>query len=1091
MEGKRRSLPTRKSWALLAYLALEGPQDREHLAALLWEGPNARANLRRELVRLREAGLALTSQASRLALPQVQVDAVGFLNRCATRAYAEALDLWRGEFLEGVNLADAPEFEEWLEFTRAQLSQRYEDALLARVLELEEAGGYAEALVWLERLLRRNPLLEAAQEAALRLYAKTRQPTRALAHFRNYAELLAREVGLKPPKELEALAEAIASGEPLPEPSLRYTLDHPPLVEREAPWAALAQARAPLVLLLGEAGVGKSRLALEFLRSQPGFRHLQQEPQDAQVPYGGLAAGLRRLGEAGEPFAGLEERWRLEAARLVPELSPASPPRYSGPEAQAALGIFREGLCRTLLHGLPPGGWLCWEDLHYADGPSLEFLPYLVRRAQAAGLRVLTTARPEAFRPEAPLFRAVADLEREGLVQVLRLESLSEKGVLQLVRKLSGMTEGGLIFARRLHQATGGNPLFLLKTLEHLFQEGLLWAEGGAWHTPYDDETGDYRELPLPRSVQEEVWQHLQGLEAIEVAEVLAVSGRPLDLERLHSLLGGDLLARAATLERLEAARLVEATREGYRFRHDLLRQAVLQALSPARVQALNSLLADRALVQDEETLFHLEEAGRHAEAWRLAHGLAQEAWARQAFAQAEGLWLRALKAFDRAPGSREEEAELLLGLEQALMVLSRLPEQGAALQRLEGLAPGLSSERQAEVGFRRVRYLAMQGRWAEALALAEEVLALHPHPRARLYRADALANLGRSEAWEEALGVWQEARDWSLRAEAAYLLGKLAVLLEDEEGLTYWLGHLTRLGSPGLAEVRLQQFVCARALGLGDLARVVAVAQEALAKAEALGYREALGVFHNFLGLAWARLGQLAQALSAYRAAEAHFAELGRAHFQAGVRINRAALLLRLGAFPEAEETASAALATFRAIQEPRGVSEALTVLGQAVLWQGRWAEAEAWLREGRELAEGAGLVQSARQATADLAACLLLQGRPEAAATLLAQVIGEEKAFAATEAAWLSFALLRQGRLEEGAAWAERALSGRRAYTGWTPDLLLLAALAARRARGEETRDLEAELGALRAAQLANAPPEYARVLQAFHALQDQLLA
>lgn len=1087
--GERRSLPTRKLWGLLAYLALEGPQDRERLATLLWEGPSARANLRRELVRLREAGLSLQSEGSRLAFGGFQVDVVAFLNRYATRAYTEALHLWRGELLEGVNLADAPEFEEWLELTRAQLAQRYEDALLARVLELEEAGGYAEALAWLERLLRRNPLLEAAQEAVLRLYAKTHQPSRALAHFRNYAELLTREVGLKPPRELESLAEAIARGEPFPEPSLRYTLDRPPLVEREAPWAALAQARAPLVLLLGEAGVGKSRLALEFLRSQPGFRHLQQEPQDAQVPYGGLAAGLRRLWEAGEPFAGLEERWRLEAARLVPELSSVSPPRYSGPEAQAALSTFREGLCRTLLHGLPPGGWLCWEDLHYADGTSLEFLPYLVRRAQAAGLRVLTTARPEAFRPEAPLFRAVAGLEREGLVQILHLESLSERGVLQLVRKLSGMTEGGLLFARRLHQATGGNPLFLLKTLEHLFQEGFLWAEGGAWHTPYDDETGDYRELPLPRSVQEEVWRHLQGLEATAVAEVLALSGRPLDLENLRALLGGDLLGWVAVLERLEAARLVEATREGYRFRHDLLRQAVLQALSPARAQATHSLLADRALAQDEETLFHLEAAGRHAEAWRLAQGLAQEAWARQAFAQAEGLWRRALEAFGRAPGSREEEAELLLGLEQALMVLSRLPEQGAVLQRLEGLAPGLSSERQAEVGFRRVRYLAMQGRWAEALALAEEVLALHPHPRARLYRADALANLGLGGAWEEALAVWKEARDWSLRAEAAYLLGKLAVLREDEEGLAYWLGHLTRLGSPGLAEVRLQQFVCARALGLGDLARVVAVAQEALAKAEALGYREALGVFHNFLGLAWARLGQLAQALSAYRAAEAHFAELGRAHFQAGVRINWAALLLRLGAFPEAEETANAALATFRAIQEPRGVSEALLVLGQAALWRRDWQAAEERFRESKAMAEAVGLKQSALEATTDLAASLLLQGQAAAAESLLRQVLAQ-KASGPSEAAWLALALLRQGQVAEAYGWARQAYGGLKGYSGFLPDLLPLALLAVHRALGEEGREVEKELCALREAQLAAAPDEYRESLSAFHRLQDHLL-
>ncbi|WP_146237994.1 BTAD domain-containing putative transcriptional regulator [Meiothermus sp. Pnk-1] len=1092
IQGERRTLPTRKLWGLLAYLALEGPKEREHLAALFWEGEGGRANLRRELVRMRKSGLALASQGSQLGLPQLQVDVEAFLGLCAARRFAEALPLWRGEFLEGLVLAESPLFAEWLELVRLQLSERYEEALLGRALELEEAGAYAEALGPLEALLRRNPFREEAQEAALRLYAKNRQPGRALAHFQGYAASLRQEVGLEPPRSLQALAEAIARGDPLPSPTPpNPALDHPPLVEREAPWNALTKTPAPLVLLLGEAGVGKSRLAWEFVRTQRGFRYLLQEPQDSEVAYGGLSASLRRLWEEGERFPGLDQRWLLEAARLVPELAPTPPPRYPGPEAQAALATFREGLCRTLLHGLPPGGWLLWEDLHYADRASLDFLPYLVRRAAALGLRVLVTARPEAYRPDTYLYGALSGLEREGRVARIALENLSEPGVWELVRRLSGMAQGGRLFARRLHRATGGNPLFLLKTLQHLFQEGLLWADEKGWHTPYDEETADYRELPLPQSVQEQVCQRLKRLGATGVAEVLAVSGRPLDLQGLKALLGGDLLGLAALLDQLEAAGLLQATREGYRFRHDLFRQAVLKALSPVRRQALHGLLADHAPLPAEEALLHLEAAGRYAEAWPLAAQAAQEALVRQAFAQAEALWRRALEAFQRAPGSKEEEARLLLGWEQALMVLSRLPEQASVLERLQALAPGLSPLQQAEVGFRRVRFLAMQGRWAEALTLAEDVLAIHDHPHTRLYRADALANLGRAGGREEALSVWNEAKEWGLRAETAYLLAKLAVLGEDEEALAEWLDHLAQLGSSGLAEVRLQQFVCAQALGQGDLQRVISSACEALSKAEALGYRDALGVFQNFLGMALARLGRPAEALAAYRTARGHFAELGRAHFLAGVGINLAGLLLRLGAFAEVERTAEEALATFQAIGEPRGSAEALLVLGQAALWQGRPAEAEARFRQGQGLAEGAGLAQSALEATADLAVSLFFQGRYPEAEALLQRVLGARKTPGPSEAAWLALTLLRQGRLEEACVWAERAYSGREGYTGFLPELLLLTPLAVRRARGEGEEALYEELSALRAAQLAAAPPEYREDLRAFHQRQDGLLA
>lgn len=1084
-------MPTRKLWGLLAYLALEGAQDRERLAALLWESEGGRANLRRELVRLRQAGLSLATEGSRLVLPELQVDVVHFLNLCTARHYAEALSLWRGEFLGGLYLSDAPLFEEWLELTRARLAEHYEEALLKRALELEAVGGYAQALGFLEELLRRNPLLEPAQEAALRLYASTQQPGRALAHYRSYADLLKREMGLEPPEALRSLAEAIAKGQPLPQPALRFTLDRPPLVEREAPWAALAQSRATMVLLLGEAGTGKSRLAREFLGTQAGFRALFHESQDSRFAYGGLAASLRRLWEEGEKFIGLEARWLQEAARLVPELSSVPPPRHSGPEAQAALATFREGLCRTLFHGLPVGGWLLWEDLHYADRATLELLPYLVRRAAAAGLRVLATSRPEAFLPDALLFGVVASLEQEGLAQTIALENLSGPGVLTLVRNLSGMVTGGVLFARRLHEATGGNPLFLLRTLEHLFQEGLLWADEGAWHTPYDEDTGDYRELPLPESIQAEVWRRLQGLEATAVAEVLAVSGRPMSLEGLRAVLGGELLGLAALLARLEAAGLLEATHQGYRFRHDLFRQAVLKGLSAARAQALHGLLADQALAHGGDALFHLEAAGRHSEAWRLAAKRAQEALVRQAFAQAETLWRRALDSFPQAPGTREEEGELLLGLEQTLMVLSRIPEQASLLERLQALQPHLPPAQQAEVGFRQVRFLAMQGRWVEVLALAEELLALRDHPRTRLYRADALANLGRPGALEEALAVWEGTRDWALRAEAAYLLAKLAVLGEDEKGLAQWLGHLAHLGSPGLAEVRLQQFVCARALGQGDLQRVVATAEEALAKAEALGYREALGVFQNFLGMALARLGRLSEALKAYQRAEASFAELGRLHFQAGVRINWAGLLLRLGAFAEAEMVGRAALNTFRKMEEPRGSVEALLVLGQAALWQGRLAEAEGLFREGWALAEGAALAQTAREATTDLAVCLFLQGRVGEAEGLLRRVLEAQRTPGSSEAAWLALALLKQGQVAEAHGWARQAYGGLKGYSGFLPDLLLLALLAVSRALKAEEEGVAQELCALREAQLAAAPSEYRESLEAFHRLQDQLLA
>ncbi|WP_027882444.1 ATP-binding protein [Meiothermus rufus] len=1075
-DGRALELPTRKLWALLAYLALEGPQDREALAGLLWEGERARANLRRELVRLRQTGLELEEVEGQLRF-SLQSDVAEFLQHLSAQRYAQALALWRGILLEGLTFAEPP-LEEWLELTRARLEAQYEEALLQRGLELLQAGALAQAIAPLSTLLQRDPWNEEGLGGLLRALAGLGQPAEALRRYQAYAKGLKAELGLAPSAGMAGLVRAIQEGRPLPplpgQP--RVALGHPPLVGRGAAWRALTWATAPAVLLLGEAGVGKSRLVQEFVQTQPVYRFLNQVPQDEKVVYGGLAASLRRLWEEGERFVGLAEAWRLEAARLVPELAEA-PPNLSEAEAPLAPARFREGLAQALLHGLK-GGWLVWEDVHYADAASLEFLPYLVRRAQAQGVRLLLTARPEA---EPRLGPWLQDLERDRLLERLSLTPLDEAATLELIRRASGMPSGGVRFAQRLHRATGGNPLFLVKVLESLFAEGLLWADTQGWHTPFDQETEDYRELPLPQSLQEEVVRRLEALEGLGVARLLALSPRPLPLARLQSLLGEELLRLQARLDALVRAGLVAADLEGYRLGHELFRQAVLGTLGPERT-GLHLLLAQNG--EKEERLYHLEAAHLFQEAWPLAQGLAEAALGRQAFAQAEGYARRALEAFQQAPGRASEEAGLLLLLEQARMLLSRPAEQAPLLERLQALAPLLTPAEQAEVAFRRVRFLAMQGRWAEALALAEEVLALEPHPRLRLYRADARANLGQAGAWEEALAVWEGTRDWNLRAEAAYLLAKLALLREDYEALEAWLGHLRRLGSPGLAEVRLKQMVCAALLRKGALQEMVAVAAQAYREAQALGYREILGVYQNFLGLAYARLGQPAQALLAYQEAYAYFAELGRVHFRAGVAINLAGLYLRFGALAQATERAKEALEVFQAIQEPRGLAESAMALGQVWLWQGQPGRAEGYFRQA--LAETKALPQTRLEAQADLGVALLFQNRLAEARPLLEEALQAHRPDWPLDAAWLAALALREGRLAEARARAQEALEGLEGYTGPWPQLVLwIGAQVLGEAGLAEwaTQRLEAEKAEL--------PPEFHPALEAFYQLQRQTLA
>jgi DNA-binding SARP family transcriptional activator len=138
--------------ALLAYVALEGRTSRASLAALFWpehDANRSRRNLRRELHRRREAGLAaaVDGQADGLWLaPGVVTDVSLFEEAIASKDLGQALALYRGPFLDGLVLGDAGGFDNWAAARRERLSQRFRQAVEAQVTVYEAAGHWREAL---------------------------------------------------------------------------------------------------------------------------------------------------------------------------------------------------------------------------------------------------------------------------------------------------------------------------------------------------------------------------------------------------------------------------------------------------------------------------------------------------------------------------------------------------------------------------------------------------------------------------------------------------------------------------------------------------------------------------------------------------------------------------------------------------------------------------------------------------------------------------------------------------------------------------------------------------------------------------------
>jgi len=238
--GSAIALPTRKSQALLAYLAL--PPGRAHprdkLAALLWGGireESARASLRQALFAIRKAlsdTSAVWQDGDALALEPgaVEIDAAAFerLVREGTPAALErAAALYQGDLLSGFAVDEAP-FEEWLLGERERLRELALEAL-AKLLAHQRKVGASEAAVQTAlRLMTLDPLQEPVHRMLMRLYAEGGRRGAALRQYQQCVSVLGRELGIEPEPETKALYQEI-------------------LRERPQHRAAVAEDRAPRV----------------------------------------------------------------------------------------------------------------------------------------------------------------------------------------------------------------------------------------------------------------------------------------------------------------------------------------------------------------------------------------------------------------------------------------------------------------------------------------------------------------------------------------------------------------------------------------------------------------------------------------------------------------------------------------------------------------------------------------------------------------------------------------------------------------------------------------------------------------------------
>ena len=675
--------PTRKTLALLAYLAVEaGEQQREHLAALLWPeatSQRSHASLRNTLGHLRaalrqasgrpqtayllathnvlvlnpEAGidldLQMVEQAYNLARAE-RSDRAGPEGSASLPVLQAAAAACRSDFLAGFSLGDAPGFDDWVGVQR-EIWRRRVGLILDRLSEMQFAvGQFASAAETSARWIGLDALNERAYRRKMRAHFAVGQRGQALETYAACRAILAEELNAEPEPDTEALAAHIrlihapASQARLPVTPVAFlgSLFAGRAAEQRAiaehyQRAALGQTQ--VLTLHGEAGIGKTRLATEFLawcRTQ-GAEVIEGRAFESgsHMPFQPLVEALRtRLNPPGEPKDWLEAAWLAPLNQLLPELRDRSPrPSPVAAAAEAGQSRLFEPLVRLLstLAGAAPLV-LFVDDLQWADSATLDVLQYAARRWHTSSARVLLllSVRSEALQPatQHPLSSLtdwLAQIERELQPYQLALGPLGQTDTLELVRSI--LAPPAPDFAEWLFDETRGQPFYLKETLKDLLERGVLHPHrrtDGSWAFEVDAEHDLGRAVRVPSTVRAVIRARLDRLSpnASTMLVAAATLEHALTFNRLCAIANlPEDIGLPALDELLSSRLLLEVLQPGaisaYLFANDMLRDVVYTEAGDARRRLFHrramGVLAEAT--EPAATLAHHALAGGEAEA--------------------------------------------------------------------------------------------------------------------------------------------------------------------------------------------------------------------------------------------------------------------------------------------------------------------------------------------------------------------------------------------------------------------------------------------------------------------------------------------
>jgi DNA-binding SARP family transcriptional activator len=602
-DGEPAALPaSKKSRALLAYLvATARPHLREKLCELLWDAPDdPRASLRWSLAKVRphvDTGgvtrllgdrdeLVFESHGATIDSVVVREELAPGAALCSIESLRRAAALFRGDFLEGLDLTGCYRYHEWW-IAERERARALRVAVLGQLIE-RVRDTPDEAIEYARQLLALDPLSETSHIRLIRLLGDLGKTREAIAQYERCKRVLASELGAQPSAELQ-LARMSLSAAPKPSgpaavppeaqshsprpsdaPPDRLPSDAPldalPYVGRarelEAARALVSLATAGsehgVLEIVGELGIGKTRFLEELVRQIPGAGGvvLRGRAYEAETvrPYGAWIDALRSVKLPELPAA-----IRTDLLPLLPELD-------SAPPVAGDRNRLFDAVARLLTSLAPAGGVVAviLDDLQWFDEASAALLHFAARELSRSRVLFACGARPAELADNQVAQRLLRSLSREKRLTEIVLAPMDQTETMALVRAVAEGAD-----PERVYRESEGNPLFALEIARAL-------------------EAGD---PSISKTLEQLIDERFDRLE-VQTAMLLgwaAALGRSFRSDLIGQVVPigpAELLGGIEELERrgiLRGARSTDGAAT-YDFAHDLIRQvAYLKTSEPRR----------------------------------------------------------------------------------------------------------------------------------------------------------------------------------------------------------------------------------------------------------------------------------------------------------------------------------------------------------------------------------------------------------------------------------------------------------------------------------------------------------------------------